>query len=43
MHGSAQMCVTGFSLQVEQVNTVDTINCNIHAFFPMLKTARYMH
>lgn len=43
MHGSAQMCVYGFSLQVEQINTVNTINCHIHTFLPTLRTARYMH
>jgi hypothetical protein len=43
MHESAQMCVYGFSLEVEQVNTVETINCHMHTFLPMLSTARFMH
>lgn len=41
--GSATQCVTGFSFQLDQVNTVDTINCSINAFLPNMTSTRFMH
>lgn len=37
------MNVMGFSLTLDQVNTVDTINCTIHTFLPGMDRARFMH
>lgn len=43
MHGAVQQVAFGFCFNVEQVNCVDTINCEINTFLPMQLTRRYMH
>lgn len=43
LHGAVQQMTYGFNFVVDQVNCVETINCNIHTFLPMMLVPRYMH
>lgn len=43
LHNSVQQSAYGFAFNVENVNCVDTINCNINTFLPTMIVPRYMH
>lgn len=43
LHGAVQQVAFGYAFNVEEVNCVETINCNINTFLPMLLAPRYMH